>query len=91
MLARDAGLSEEENEKLLRGEALEDVRLEALRLFTVEMVDKRGQVAERVWEDFLKAGWERKQGLEVVMAVGMKVMSNFTNALAGVPLEEGVG
>lgn len=89
-LARDAGLSEEDNKALARGDSLSDVRLESLRVFTTALVEGRGHVSEEDWISFQSAGWKHQQALEIVYAVGMKVMSNFTNALAEVPLDEAV-
>ena len=87
-LARDAGMEEEENGLLAKGLPLSDLKLESLRLFTIAMVDGRGHVSGEEWDDFVGAGWTQQQALEVVFAVAMKVMSNYTNALAGVPLDE---
>lgn len=38
-------------------------------------------------EGFAAAGWGEQQVLEVVMAVAIKTMSNYTNAIARVPLD----
>ncbi|WP_411847401.1 hypothetical protein AAFN60_08745 [Roseibacillus persicicus] len=83
-------MSEEDVQALEAGRPLTDARLEALRCFTNALVKGRGHVSEEEWSAFVEAGWGHQQALEVVFAVGMKVMSNFTNALAGVPLDEAV-
>jgi len=90
MLARDAGLDEEENVRLSNGEPLEDGKLESLRLFTISLVENRGNVSEEDWALFQESGGCRQQALEIVFAVAMKVMSNYTNALSGVPLDDEV-
>ena len=39
---------------------------------------------------FLDAGWGAQQVLEVVLGVSIKMMSNYTNAIARVPLDAAV-
>ena len=65
-----------------------DDRLEALRKFTRAMVEKRGWLDEADIEAFLKAGYDRRNVLEVVLGVGMKTLSNYTNHVADTPLDE---
>jgi alkylhydroperoxidase family enzyme len=72
----------------LRNEtALPNARLEALRTFTLSVVRDRGNVAESAVKAFLDAGFTRRQILEVVLGVSMKVMSNYTNHLAQTPVD----
>jgi alkylhydroperoxidase family enzyme len=72
----------------LRNEtALTNARLEALRTFTLSVVRDRGNVAESAVQAFLDAGFTRRQILEVVLGVSMKVMSNYTNHLAQTPVD----
>ncbi|MBX3686069.1 MAG: carboxymuconolactone decarboxylase family protein [Rhodocyclaceae bacterium] len=72
----------------LRNETpLPNGRLEALRSFTLSVVRKRGKVDERAVQDFLDAGFTRRQVLEVVLGVAQKVMSNYTNHLAETPVD----
>ena len=72
----------------LRNETpLPNGRLEALRSFTLSVVRKRGKVDERAVQDFLDAGFTRRQVLEVVLGVAQKVMSNYTKHLAETPVD----
>ncbi len=64
-----------------------DSRLEALRRLTVEMVKTRGWPDEQVVNDFLDAGYEPSQILEVILGIGMKTLSNYTNHVAGTELD----
>lgn len=66
---------------------LSDGRLEALRLFTQTMVDKRGWLDGGELEAFLEAGYSKAQALEVVMAAGLKTMSNYINHFADTPVD----
>lgn len=63
-------------------------RLEELRRFTQRVVRNRGKVSPADVETFFAAGWTSQQALEVILGVGIKTMSNYTNAVAQVPLEK---
>ncbi len=72
----------------LRNETpLPNARLEALRSFTLSVVRGRGNVDESEVQAFLDAGFTKRQILEVVLGVSMKVMSNYTNHLAHTPID----
>jgi len=90
MLSKMAGMPREEAVRLRDGAPLEDPRLEALRSFAVAVLETRGYVDEETFAAFLSAGYTRAQALEVVLGLAVKVMSNYTNALAGTPLDEEV-
>ncbi|MHA7775696.1 carboxymuconolactone decarboxylase family protein [Roseibium sp. M-1] len=76
-----AGLVDE----LRSGGPISDPKLEALRVFTARVVTNRGAVGRADTEVFLAAGFTTRQALEVVLGVALKVMTNYTNALAGTP------
>ena len=73
------------------GEPLGDPKLEALRRFTLEVIRRRGWVAEDEQRAFLAAGYTEAQALEVLLGVTMKTLSNFTNHLAATPLDAAFG
>ena len=75
-------------EALRHGEPLPDSKLEALRTFTIAVVDARGWVGDDAVEAFLHAGFDRAQVLEVVLAVAKKTLSNYVNHIAGTPVDE---
>lgn len=72
---------------LRSGEAIPDARLEALRAFTRAVVSSRGWVSEDEQAAFFAAGYGEKQVLEVVLGVGLKTLSNYTNHIAETPLD----
>jgi uncharacterized peroxidase-related enzyme len=84
----EAGFPTEEIEHVRNVEPLSDDRLEALRLFTHRIVERRGHVTDEHIADFLEAGFERPQVLEVVLGVAMKTLSNYTNHIMDTPLDE---
>ena len=87
-LARDAGVEESDLIALPAGLPLGDTKLEALSTFTRQMVRERGKVSERMLDNFTEAGCTSQQVLEVILAVAIKTMSNYTNATARVPLDD---
>lgn len=75
-------------EALRQGTPLPDAKLEALRRFTAVVVDSRGWPTETDLAAFLSAGYTRAQVLDVVLGVGMKTLSNYTNHIGGTPLDD---
>ncbi|MFG1886776.1 carboxymuconolactone decarboxylase family protein [Micromonospora sp. NPDC049051] len=72
---------------LRAGTPLPDDRLEALRRFTVAVLDHRGAVPEDGITTFLAAGYQPRHALDVVLGVGTYTISTFANRLTGAPLD----
>lgn len=87
VLADMAGVPKAVTDALRAGEPLPDPRLEALRRFTTAVVAARGWVDEAEVAAFQEAGYDAQQVLEVVLGVGMKTLSNYTNHIAGTELD----
>ncbi len=73
---------------LRRGQPITDVRLEALSAFARKVVRERGWVSEGDVQAFLDAGFTRAQLLEVILGIGMKILSNYANHIARTPVDE---
>ena len=69
------------------GRAIEDPKLEALRVFTRTIVGRRGWVSEQDVRTFLAAGFTKRHLLEVILGVALKTVSNFTNHIAATPVD----
>jgi uncharacterized peroxidase-related enzyme len=69
------------------GRSIVEPRLEALRQLTLAIVQSRGWPPARTVDTFIAAGYSSQQVLEVVLGVGIKTMSNYTNHIAGTPLD----
>jgi len=69
------------------GLPLADPRLEALRVFTRALIERRGHVGDAALKTFLDAGFTPRQALEVLTGLAAKLISNFTNALAHTELD----
>jgi AhpD family alkylhydroperoxidase len=62
---------------------LDDPRLEAIRVFTLELFASTGAVSDEVLTAFLAHGYTRRNALEVVLGIGTYTMSTFANRLVG--------
>jgi AhpD family alkylhydroperoxidase len=61
-----------------------DERLEAIRQFTLRALDTTGQVPDDEIKEFLAAGYNQRNALEVVLGIGTYTMSTFANRLVNV-------
>lgn len=64
-----------------------DARLEALRKFTAKLVEAGGWLQEADVSAFLMASYTPADVLDVVLGVGQKTLSNYTNHLVGTELD----
>lgn len=83
-----AGLPGPEIEAIRRGDALPDPMLETLRRFTTVLVRTHGHPPEDEVEQFLDAGYDRDHIFEVLIGVAMNTLSNYTDHIAGTPLDD---
>lgn len=77
-------------EALREGTPISDPKLEALRVFTSRVINRRGHLADAEIQEFFDAGYDQRQALEVLVGLAAKLVSNFTNALARTELDQGV-
>lgn len=82
-LAADPGLTE----ALRAQRPLPDARLEAVRVFTGEVLDRSGDVGQGPLDAFLAHGYTPQQALEVVLGIGAYTLSTLANRLTGAPLD----
>lgn len=86
-IARMSRMPETVIDALRDGTGVPDARLEALRRFTVAVVRQRGWVDEAEVDAFREAGYSKANVLDVILGVGMKTLSNYTNHVADTPLD----
>jgi uncharacterized peroxidase-related enzyme len=86
-ISQGAKIDDEIIEALRDGTALPDQKFEALRQFTIKVNESRGWVDRHDVESFLIAGYSHQSVLEVILGTALKVMSNYTNHIAGTPLD----
>jgi len=61
------------------------LKLETLRNFTKLLIDKRGWVKDDDIQSFLDAGYTTNHILDILIGIGQKTVSNFTNHIAKTP------
>jgi AhpD family alkylhydroperoxidase len=67
---------------------LGDERLDAIRMFTLRVLDTAGDVGDDALPAFLASGFTRQNALEVVLGIGTYTMSTLANRLTDAPLDE---
>ena len=87
-LAKMDAVADDVIEALRNGVPLSDSKLESLRRFTVQLVQKRGWVEEEGVQAFLDAGYTQQNTLEIIVGMAHKVISNYTNHIADTPVDE---
>lgn len=80
-------LSREVTDAIRDGKAIGDPKLRALAGLTRAMVATRGRPSEEEVRAFLEAGYRESQVLEIVLAVAVKTISNYTNHLYETPVD----
>jgi len=70
------------------GEPIGDTKLQALNHFTTNMVATRGRPAQEELSAFVAAGYTERQVLEIILAIAVKTISNYSNHLFDTPLDE---
>ena len=86
-LSAQAKMGAGDIEALRNGSRLSGTKLEALRNFARRLIHTRGKISPNDLEDFINAGYDDSQALEVVLGLAVKTMSNYTNSIAGTPLD----
>ena len=66
----------------------DDPTLEALKQFTLQLLDSRGWASEKHVQSFLEAGFSKENILEILVFISHKVLSNYTNHLADTPVDD---
>lgn len=87
MLMQMAKMPDDVIEALREGTPIADPKLEELRNFAADLLDARGHVGDARVQQFLAAGYDRRQALEVLTGLATKLLSNFANALAHTELD----
>lgn len=81
-------MPEEAIQALRNTQALSDPKLNALALFTVAVMENKGEVSDTELSDFLAAGYTQANALEVVLGVSLATLCNYANNLAKTPINE---
>lgn len=72
-------LPEEIIQAIRKNTPLPDKKLDILARITAQLVSGRGCASEKLTQEFIAAGYSKAQLLEIVLAIGIKLISNYTN------------
>lgn len=78
----------EVTEALREGRDIPDTRLRALSRFTRVLVQKRGRPRQTDLDLFHAADYTDTQVLQIILAIGLKTFSNYTNHLCATPVDD---
>jgi alkylhydroperoxidase family enzyme len=87
-IARMMEVSDDITNALRDEKPLPNDRLEALRTFTLAVMNKHGNVSRQDLDAFYSAGYRNRQVLEVILVLSQKTMSNYINHIAETPVDE---
>jgi len=89
MLAeKKSGLADAVTAALRDDQSIPDPKVGALSTFTRQMVVKRGLISKADGAAFLGAGYTERHMLEVVLAIAVKTLSNYSNHLFHTKLDD---
>lgn len=74
-----SGLPSTVTDALRSGRPLPDPALQALSRFTSTMLASRGLPTRQEVAEFLAAGYDERQILEIILAIAVKTLSNYAN------------
>lgn len=75
------------SDALEQARPLESPKLEAVRVFTLALIERTGDVSDAAWQQFLAAGFDRVAALEIVVGVAAYTLTTFANRLTQAPLD----
>ena len=81
LAAKQSGLPGPAIEALRNGTSIDGAKLASLDDFTRTMVRTRGNPTRADVDEFLAAGFEEKHVLGIVLAISVKILSNYSNHL----------
>jgi len=87
-IAKMLGVSADIVESVRKGESLPDAKLEALRIFTDEMVRNRGMASRETQERFFEAGFTKENVFDVILGIALETMASYTARITGTPMDE---
>lgn len=67
---------------------IENHKLEALRRFSLALIDTAGRDTNAELAAFLKAGYRKDQVLDVILGISIKMFSNLAGGKSAIPLDD---
>lgn len=86
--AKMSGTSDHDLSALRAGKQPSDLRLEAVSTLARQIVRSKGHLKDEDIQAFLKAGFTKAQLLEVIIAVMLTAIANYTHNIAKTPVDD---
>jgi AhpD family alkylhydroperoxidase len=86
-ISTSSGVPADVVQALRNNTPIADAKLEALRQFTIVMVNSRGWPDANEVQAVIAAGYSQQTVLEVVLGISLKVMSNYSNHVVQTPVD----
>ncbi|WP_027875080.1 carboxymuconolactone decarboxylase family protein [Spongiibacter marinus] len=87
-ISQAAGVAPDIIQALRDGSPISQPKYEALRQYTIAVIESRGWVQATDLNALLSAGYSKQTALEVILGTSLKTMSNFTNHIAQTPVDK---
>lgn len=87
VLGKMNGFTDDQILEIRRGNASFDHKFEALAVFAKAVAENRGKVKEEVKEIFFAAGYTEANMIDVIFAIGDKIISNYIHNLANFAID----
>lgn len=65
-----------------------DAKLQALKVFTLVMLEKRGWPSDEDLSAFFAVGFDQRAVIDLILAIAHKTLSNYTNHVVGTPVDD---
>ncbi len=83
-----SNVPEDVTNAIRNGEEIPDSKLQALSSFTKEVFQTRGRPTKEATEVFFEAGYDERKVLEIILAIAVKTLSNYSNHVFGTEVDE---
>lgn len=83
-----SGVPEKVTDAIRDGDRMGDDKLQALAVFTQILLSTRGLPTQAEVESFKRAGYSERQVLEIILAIAVKTLSNYSNHLCQPELDD---
>ena len=88
LAASHSGVPKDVLEAIRSGEAIENERLAAVHAMAVEVNDSQGRPDPEIVSSFFEEGFSEKHLLAIILAVSVKILSNYSNHLFDTEVDE---
>jgi uncharacterized peroxidase-related enzyme len=87
VLGKLAGFTDEQVLEIRHGRATFDAKYDALARFVASVVETKGKATEEAKEAFFAAGYSEANMIDVVIAVGDKIISNYIHNITELEID----